>query len=104
MIAMIVLLKALHHDVCRYATFSVIYLLSGVAGSTASFLFNNLVTVGASGAIFGLLGACALQVADLSCKLCLRRLQCGLPLLAAVNYSTTSRVKQCEVLRASGGC
>ena len=39
-----------------YASFCTIYLLAGLAGSTASFLFSDLVTVGASGAIFGLLG------------------------------------------------
>ena len=54
-------LKGSDCDAHRYATFSAIYLLSGIAGSTASFLFNDLVTVGASGAIFGLLGECALQ-------------------------------------------
>lgn len=40
-----------------YSSFAAIYLLSGLAGSIASFLFSDLVTVGASGAIFGLLGA-----------------------------------------------
>ena len=39
-----------------YSTFAAIYVLSGLAGSTASFLFSDLITVGASGAIFGLLG------------------------------------------------
>ena len=39
-----------------YSTFAAIYLLSGLGGSIASFLFSDLVTVGASGAIFGLLG------------------------------------------------
>jgi rhomboid protease GluP len=39
-----------------YASFCTIYILAGLAGSTASFLFSDLVTVGASGAIFGLLG------------------------------------------------
>ena len=38
------------------ASFVAIYLLAGLGGSTASFLFSDLVTVGASGAIFGLLG------------------------------------------------
>lgn len=38
-------------------TFLAIYLLSGLAGSTASFLTSDLVTVGASGAVLGLVGA-----------------------------------------------
>lgn len=42
--------------VLGYATFLAIYLLSGLSGSLASFLFSDAVTVGASGAIFGLLG------------------------------------------------
>lgn len=42
--------------VLGYRTFATIYLLSGLGGSIASFLFSDLVTVGASGAIFGLLG------------------------------------------------
>ena len=42
--------------VLGYSTFAAIYLLSGLGGSVASFLFSDLVTVGASGAIFGLLG------------------------------------------------
>ena len=33
-----------------------VYLLAGLAGSGASLLFSDAVTVGASGAIFGLLG------------------------------------------------
>ncbi|CAL8461793.1 g1324 [Coccomyxa elongata] len=45
--------------VMGYSTFAAIYILSGLAGSTASFLFSDLITVGASGAIFGLLGATA---------------------------------------------
>lgn len=42
--------------VMGYSTFAAIYILSGLAGSTASFLFSDLITVGASGSIFGLLG------------------------------------------------
>ena len=42
-----------------YRTFAAIYILSGLGGSIASFLFSDLVSVGASGAIFGLLGASA---------------------------------------------
>lgn len=41
----------------RYYTFTSVYLLSGVAGSVASYVTDDLVTVGASGAIFGILGA-----------------------------------------------
>ncbi|KAK9820107.1 hypothetical protein WJX72_006208 [[Myrmecia] bisecta] len=43
--------------VLGYGTFTAVYLLSGLSGSLASFLFSDAVTVGASGAIFGLLGA-----------------------------------------------
>lgn len=42
-----------------YRTFAAIYILSGLGGSIASFLSSDLVSVGASGAIFGLLGASA---------------------------------------------
>jgi len=37
--------------------FLLLYLLSGFAGSVFSFLFNNAYAIGASGAIFGLIGA-----------------------------------------------
>ncbi len=37
--------------------FFMIYILSGLGGSTASFLFSPALSAGASGAIFGLLGA-----------------------------------------------
>ena len=37
--------------------FMVIYLLSGIAGAVASFAFNIHPSIGASGALFGLLGA-----------------------------------------------
>lgn len=37
--------------------FLLIYLLSGITGSIASFLFTDALSAGASGAIFGLLGA-----------------------------------------------
>jgi rhomboid protease GluP len=37
--------------------FFMIYILSGLGGSTASFLFSSALSAGASGAIFGLLGA-----------------------------------------------
>lgn len=36
--------------------FSVLYLLAGLSGSLASYLFSSSVSVGASGAIFGMLG------------------------------------------------
>ena len=39
-----------------YASFGAIYLLAGLAGSTASLLCSDTIAVGASGAIFGLLG------------------------------------------------
>jgi len=37
--------------------FFIIYILSGLGGSVASFLFSSALSAGASGAIFGLLGA-----------------------------------------------
>lgn len=37
--------------------FTFIYLLSGLAGSSMSYLLSNSISVGASGAIFGLMGA-----------------------------------------------
>ena len=40
-----------------YASFAAVYLLAGLAGSGASLVFSDAATVGASGAIFGLLGA-----------------------------------------------
>ncbi|KAK9846361.1 hypothetical protein WJX81_002390 [Elliptochloris bilobata] len=43
--------------VLGYAGFATVYLLAGLAGSGASLLASDAVTVGASGAIFGLLGA-----------------------------------------------
>jgi len=43
--------------VMGYATFLAIYLFSGLGGSVCSLLFSDVVSVGASGAIFGLLGA-----------------------------------------------
>ncbi len=45
--------------------FLAVYLLSGLSGSVASFVTSpKLVTVGASGAIFGLLGKCTPPHAD----------------------------------------
>jgi rhomboid protease GluP len=43
--------------------FLVIYLLSGSAGSVASYLFSESLSAGASGAIFGLIGALAAYLA-----------------------------------------
>ncbi len=43
--------------VLGYWTFAVVYLGSGLAGSVLCFLLTNSVTVGASGAVFGLIGA-----------------------------------------------
>jgi membrane associated rhomboid family serine protease len=42
-----------------YARFLMIYLFSGIAGGIASYLFNPSPSLGASGAIFGLIGALA---------------------------------------------
>lgn len=44
---------------CSKTYFAAIFLLTGVAGNVASFMLDDLVTVGASGGIFGLLGALA---------------------------------------------
>ncbi len=41
------------------ARFAAIYLLSGLFGSLASFAFNPVISAGASGAIFGIIGAMA---------------------------------------------
>ena len=37
-------------------TFLSVYLLSGLAGSSAAFVFGDTITVGASSCIFGLIG------------------------------------------------
>lgn len=53
-------IKMLGKDVeCMYGSlkFILIYIFSGIFGSLASFLFSNAVSAGASGAIFGLMGA-----------------------------------------------
>lgn len=46
-------------SVMGYAPFAAIYMLSGLSGAVLSFMLSDDVTVGASGAIFGLLGALA---------------------------------------------
>lgn len=77
-----------------YWTFLTIYLLSGLAGSTASFLFSDLVTVGASGAIFGLLGRLTALVVCSS-----RQDKCQFfvePTAAAVHPSMCSLYKQID--------
>lgn len=45
--------------VLGYWSFAAVYLGSGLAGSVLCFLLTNSVTVGASGAVFGLIGALA---------------------------------------------
>ena len=42
--------------VLGYNTFTAVYLGTGFAGSVLCFLLTNSVTVGASGAVFGLIG------------------------------------------------
>ncbi len=44
--------------VLGYWPFAAVYLGSGLAGSVLCFLLTNSVTAGASGAVFGLIGAC----------------------------------------------
>lgn len=43
--------------VLGYWTFTAVYLGSGLLGSVLCFLLTNSITVGASGAVFGLIGA-----------------------------------------------
>ena len=43
--------------VLGYWSFAAVYIGSGLAGSILCFLLTNSVTVGASGAVFGLIGA-----------------------------------------------
>lgn len=57
------------------AKYLIIYFVSGITGSIFSFLFSNSVSIGASGAIFGLLGAAlifAFKVRNVSGKEFLR--------------------------------
>jgi rhomboid protease GluP len=42
--------------VLGYSIFAAVYLLAGLAGSTACFVFTDSITVGASGSLFGLIG------------------------------------------------
>lgn len=44
-------------DLIGRTRYLIIYILSGISGSIASFLFTDALSAGASGAIFGLLGA-----------------------------------------------
>jgi rhomboid protease GluP len=44
-------------SVLGYQTFLAVYLLAGLGGSTATFIFGDTITVGASSCIFGLIGA-----------------------------------------------
>ena len=43
-------------SVLGYQTFLAVYLLAGLGGSTATFVFGDTITVGASSCIFGLIG------------------------------------------------
>jgi membrane associated rhomboid family serine protease len=51
--------KPLGSHACRYAYFAAIYILCGITGNVTSYCLDERVTVGASCAIFGLLGALA---------------------------------------------
>ena len=42
--------------VLGYLTFLSVYLLTGLAGSSAAYIFGDAITVGASNCIFGLIG------------------------------------------------
>ena len=42
--------------VLGYWTFSSVYLLTGLAGSSAAYIFGDAITVGASNCLFGLIG------------------------------------------------
>jgi len=53
--------------VLGYWPFAAVYLGSGLAGSVLCFLLTNSVTAGASGAVFGLIGAASLDVFQ-ACK------------------------------------
>jgi len=44
-------------DLLGRSRYLIVYILSGISGSVASFFFSNAISAGASGAIFGLLGA-----------------------------------------------
>ncbi len=49
--------------------FIIIYFLSGIVSSLASYIFSDGVSVGASGAIFGLLGACLIFASKMKEKI-----------------------------------
>lgn len=51
------ILGPLTEESLGHLRFFIIYILSGLGGSIASFIFSPVVSAGASGAIFGLLGA-----------------------------------------------
>lgn len=50
-------LGSLAEEIFGHRKFFLIYLLAGLGGSIASFIFSSALSAGASGAIFGLLGA-----------------------------------------------
>ncbi|MFZ3131491.1 MAG: rhomboid family intramembrane serine protease [Desulfosporosinus sp.] len=50
-------LGSLTEEILGHRRFFMIYILSGLGGSIASFIFSSALSAGASGAIFGLLGA-----------------------------------------------
>jgi rhomboid protease GluP len=50
-------LGPLTEEILGHRRFFLIYILSGLGGSIASFIFSSALSAGASGAIFGLLGA-----------------------------------------------
>lgn len=43
--------------VLGYRIFAAVYILTGLAGSTACFMYTDTITVGASSGLFGLIGA-----------------------------------------------
>lgn len=47
--------------VLGYRIFTAVYILTGLAGSTACFMYTDTITVGASSGLFGLIGALPAQ-------------------------------------------